>query len=142
MTTIAYHHASKTIAVDSFQTMGGVAISLNANKVVTENGVSFATQGKSCDEGLFVDYYFNRQSSQLLPECSAIVADNGKAYSVTINEDGNVDRFELKADFAMGSGGDFALASMDHGKSAKDAVKYAITRDIYSGGRVREIKVK
>lgn len=37
---------------------------------------------------------------------------------------------------AVGSGGNWALSSLDHGKSAKEAVEYAITKDIYSGGKV------
>jgi ATP-dependent protease HslVU (ClpYQ) peptidase subunit len=36
----------------------------------------------------------------------------------------------------VGSGFKFAISAMDHGKSAKDAVKYAATRDIYTGGKI------
>lgn len=141
MTTIAYHHETKTVAVDSRQTMNGRVVTDSANKIKSEDGVRFAFTGKACDEGLFIDYYFSRQKSSLLPEASAIVFDDGVAYSVTVNEDGNVDMFELTMNFTIGSGGDFALAAMDNGKSAKEAVKYAATRCIYTGGRIREIKL-
>lgn len=37
----------------------------------------------------------------------------------------------------MGSGAKWALAAMDHGKNAIDAVKYASTRCCYTGGPVQ-----
>lgn len=37
---------------------------------------------------------------------------------------------------AIGSGMRFAIAAMDLGKSAEQAVRYACTRDIYSGGEI------
>ena len=43
---------------------------------------------------------------------------------------------------SFGSGSSFALSAMDFGKSAKDSVKYAMTRDIYTGGKIKVIKVK
>lgn len=44
--------------------------------------------------------------------------------------------FLEKSPCAIGSGQRFALAAMDFGKSAAEAVAYAITRDIFSGGEV------
>lgn len=38
--------------------------------------------------------------------------------------------------FAIGSGRDFAIASMDYGNTAKAAVEYAASRDLYTGGEV------
>jgi len=141
MTTIAYHHESKTIAADSRQTMNGRIVTDIANKTKDVDGVRFAFTGKASDEDLFVDYYFNRQKSSLLPEASALVFDDGMAYSVVVNEDGNVDKFKLTMNFTLGCGGDFALSAMDHGKGAKEAVEYAMTRDIYTGGEVRVIQL-
>lgn len=43
--------------------------------------------------------------------------------------------------YAMGSGREFALAAMDLGKSAEQAVRYAMTRDTGTGGEVIAIKV-
>ena len=43
--------------------------------------------------------------------------------------------------WALGSGTDFALAAMDAGASAKQAVKIAINRDIRSGGKAVVMKV-
>lgn len=44
--------------------------------------------------------------------------------------------FPEVAPCANGSGARFALAAMDHGKNAAEAVAYACSRDIYSGGVV------
>lgn len=38
--------------------------------------------------------------------------------------------------YAIGSGADFALAAMDSGASAEDAVKVAIKRDAFTGGEI------
>ena len=42
--------------------------------------------------------------------------------------------FELRPDlpFAIGSGSQYALAAMDLGKTAEEAVVYASTRDVYT----------
>lgn len=42
---------------------------------------------------------------------------------------------------AVGSGAVFALAAMDAGADAVQAVRIACKRDIYSGGKVRSVKV-
>jgi ATP-dependent protease HslVU (ClpYQ) peptidase subunit len=47
--------------------------------------------------------------------------------------------FPEKAPAAIGSGARFALAAMDFGKTAGEAIEYACTRDIYSGGKITEL---
>jgi 20S proteasome alpha/beta subunit len=39
--------------------------------------------------------------------------------------------------YAIGSGSDYAITALDYGKSAVEAVKAAIKRDIYCGGRIQ-----
>jgi ATP-dependent protease HslVU (ClpYQ) peptidase subunit len=43
---------------------------------------------------------------------------------------------------AIGSGGDFALAAMDAGLSAEEAVKIAMKRDVYSGGTITVVSLE
>ena len=38
--------------------------------------------------------------------------------------------------FAIGSGASWAMSAMDFGKSPKEAVKYAMTKDYYTGGKI------
>lgn len=42
--------------------------------------------------------------------------------------------------FAIGSGAKHALTAMDLGLDAKEAVKMAMKRDIYTGGRIRTFR--
>jgi ATP-dependent protease HslVU (ClpYQ) peptidase subunit len=44
--------------------------------------------------------------------------------------------FPENGKWAIGSGQHFAIAAMDLGKSAEEAVAYAMTRDVYSGGEI------
>jgi ATP-dependent protease HslVU (ClpYQ) peptidase subunit len=55
------------------------------------------------------------------------------------NEHGR--RFLEAAPCAIGSGQRFALAAMDFGKSASEAVEYACSRDIFSGGQITELSL-
>jgi len=41
--------------------------------------------------------------------------------------------------YAMGSGGDWARAALDHGKTAEEAIEYAATRDSFTKGPVHKI---
>lgn len=49
--------------------------------------------------------------------------------------------FPEAAPCAIGSGTRFALAWMDAGHSAADAVEYACKRDIYSGGKITVLEL-
>lgn len=42
---------------------------------------------------------------------------------------------------AMGSGSAYAIAAMDMGASAEDAIRAAMKRDIYTGGVVRTMTI-
>ncbi|MNJ79145.1 hypothetical protein D3C77_770710 [compost metagenome] len=42
---------------------------------------------------------------------------------------------------AIGSGAPYALAAMDMGASAEDAVRAAMKRDIYTGGKIRTLRI-
>lgn len=44
-----------------------------------------------------------------------------------------------ESQYAIGSGSTWALAAMDHGKSAKDAIEYATTRDPYSKAPIQTL---
>ena len=50
--------------------------------------------------------------------------------------------FHIDGKWSFGSGGDAALAAMDLGHTAKEAVKFAATRDLYTGGAIQSYKLK
>lgn len=43
--------------------------------------------------------------------------------------------------YAGGSGGDFALGALRLGLNAREAVKHACKLDVYSGGRIKSVKL-
>lgn len=141
MTTIVYHHDSKTIATDGQTSRGNIILSTTSEKVTIRDGVKFFTSGKVCDEGLLIDGYFGK-SLDVVPECRSIVVDNGVAYLVTCNSDAIIEKCPLSFNEAIGSGEEFALSAMDFGCDAKKAVEYACKRDAYSGGKIFLYSVK
>ena len=74
-------------------------------------------------------------------DASALAIDEGKVYMCSVTG-GKYNITPIDFNMCMGSGGDFALAAMDFGCSARQAVKYAMTRDTCTGGRVKVLKVK
>ena len=85
-----------------------------------------------------IDAYFGEKIIEKL-EGMAIVVDNG-IFTIGV-DDGDLWKFKERGICAIGSGGCYALAAMDAGATAKESVKIAIGRDIYSGGRIRTFKV-
>lgn len=140
MTTIAYHHKSKTIAVESRMTAGSIIVSDNCNKTIKNEAGLWVFCGSAEDIILLCELKHGEKTDNI-PDCAAFLLSNGKCYEVHVSENGKCKHMEITFNDGKGSGYEFAIAAMDHGKSAKEAVKYAITRDIYSGGRVREFKV-
>lgn len=141
MTTVAYDHEGKTIAVDSRFTRGDMISTDNGNKIIKRDGVTFVLAGQSAMYPDLVDMWFGGDVKEELA-CSALVVSKGKVYHYGLDGDRDISSELIEENFTMGSGATWALSSMDHGKSAKDAVKYAMTRDVYTGGKIRLIKVK
>ena len=141
MTTIAYNHKDKEIAVDSRFTRGDVISTDKGVKVLKKGGVIFVCAGLSAQYQNIVDMWFTCEAVKDL-RCSAFVVDNGVVYDYGIDCDGEISKEAIDENLSKGSGEIWALAAMDFGRSAKDAVKYAMTRDIYTGGTVKVIKVK
>jgi hypothetical protein len=140
MTTIAYNHKDKEIAYDSRSTSNGILMSDSVEKAVAVNNVIFFLCGCVCDNDNFIAMYFGDERKRV-PEVSAIAVDNGKFYRCGVTDKLEFWKQEITHDDAIGSGMDWALAAMDFGKSAKEAVEYAKTRDIYTGGKVRTFKL-
>ena len=140
MTTIAYNHKEKKIAVDSMSTAGRrMVANNNAKKWEIESGVKFFIAGSTCDIQLFIDIYFKRhdKSADEIPDCAAIIVDaSGNVFLAEVNNDLVLEKSPLTYDFAIGSGSDFAISAIDLGKSSGEAVEYAATRCIYTGGKI------
>lgn len=142
MTTIAYSHKDKEIAVDSRETAGDLIASDNTLKAEKINGEWYIGAGCSNDCELLTDCIINGTTHERDLDANVMFTKNGKVFNSNYYAADGLLTWEIKRNYTMGSGEKFALAAMDFGKSAKEAVKYAMTRDIYTGGKVRVIKVK
>jgi len=140
MTTIAYRDG--VIAYDSRQTRGDRIVSDNSPKCQVVNGVSFLLSGVVCDENALISAYFGTPSPVPV-ECSGFVVDGYRLMMVGHDDKTGIWKMDLDLanPDAIGSGAPYALAAMDMGASAEDAVRMAMKRDIYTGGIVRSINL-
>jgi len=141
MTCMAYHHKDKQVAVDSRIVSHGLAKSDYFDKTVENEFGLWIYCGSAADIKDLCKLKHNDKVDPI-PDCSAFLIADGKCYDVIVNNDGYCEHFELSFNEANGSGMQLALAAMDFGKNAKEAVEYAMIRDIYSGGKVRVFDVK
>ena len=142
MTTLAYHQKDGQIAVDSQSCIGGLISSDDYNKIKINDYGIWVLCGAVCDIEDFMSLQKNDEFSRNVDlEVGGLLIADEVVYYVFMNE-----RIFCKEvvenNFTRGSGGDFALSALDFGKSAKEAVEYAMTRDIYTGGKVQVIDVK
>lgn len=141
MTTIAYNHQDRQISWDGRATRDGVSTDTNIQKKIVKDGVTFFITGVFSDQSKMVDYYFGGRH-EFIPECNCFAVDDGKIFYCGVTENHELWKEEVTTNQAIGSGWKFALAAMDFGQSAKDAVKYASTRCIYTGGRIRVFNIE
>ena len=135
MTTIVYDHKRKQIAIDSRYTSGGVIISDGGVKFKTKDNKTWFFCGKACDSELLMDMPHN-DKPEVAPDCAALFVEDGTVYSVSASSDGFIEHDKQEFNASAGSGRDFALAALDFGKTAEEAVDYAMTRDCYTGGKI------
>ena len=141
MTTIVYKDG--IIAYDSFQTRGDIITNDNCNKLHIVNGIKFLLTGSVCDYPEFLSIAIGesqpRDGFEL--DVEGLMVKGGKLYNCAIQDKFWQTLIKREDIYAIGSGRNFAYTAMDCGLSARDAVKMAIKRDLYSGGRVRTIKL-
>jgi len=141
MTTIAFSNERQEVAVDSRATAGTLIATDKCNKVHKRDGLIFIAAGTVSDLELLVESYPFGYEGMTELDATAFVIDEGKVYQCTLHDEKyNVTPIDF--DMCLGSGGDFALAAMDFGATPKEAVKYAMTRDCATGGKIKVIKVK
>lgn len=135
MTTIAYDKESNIIAYDSRETDGNTICSDSVDKkIVTEKGVWFCA-GCSADIDYLIENYIEWGECDAKLDVNAYLVDETGVHQVCINN-GIFKKFKISDNEAIGSGYHFAMSAMDYGKSARDAVEYAKTRDVRTGGKV------
>jgi len=138
MTTIVYNHEDKEIAYDSRLIRGGMIATDDDEKAITNESGVFLMAGKTADVELVAKCYPEAPTREV--DCYGFLIANGSVLWVA---DGGAEG-ALIQDYneAAGSGECHAISAMDMGATAKEAVEMAARRDIYTGGKIRVIKVK
>ncbi|MDX8400818.1 MAG: hypothetical protein R8K20_11325 [Gallionellaceae bacterium] len=142
MTTIAIKDG--IIAYDSRVTSNGVIMDNDFDKHVVVSGVDFFICGSTCDYDHFLNLYFGKAIPVEFKhvDCSALVVDaDGKVVKAAVDDDCGIVKTPIKSHMALGSGTISALTAMDMGATSKEAVKWAMERDVYTGGRIRVFKI-
>ena len=141
MTTIAYDYKNKIIAYDSRLTAGTLIVSDNHNKHrKCKRGWDWVISATEHDTDQFIDLFAEQESANLSYDVDCVVVIDSVVFNAYVN-DGLFKLCPLVHSECFGSGGRFALAALDFGKSAKDAIKYAMKRDSATGGKIRILKL-
>lgn len=135
MTTIVYDHKNKIIACDSRESANGFLCKDTAEKFYYKGDSIWFICGAKGDAKLFVDDFEHNKKSLDNLSCCGFYVDRGVAHIASI-EDGFYKSSIMDYTDGVGSGGWLALSAVDLGKTAKEAVEYAMTRDLFSGGKV------
>lgn len=138
MTTVVFDYDKKEIGYDSRITCSDVIVTDGFNKRIDKDGKVFILAGTVPDYEGFVSGYPDRPDSDL--ECQALMVSDGNVYRVYISNDKYV-HDKLTYNDAIGTGGQYALCALDFGCDVRGAVRYAYTKDIYSGGTENVYKV-
>ena len=144
MTTIAYHHDSGIIAFDSRGTDDDLITNDQCMKMRRVGDEAWIFCGATCDTDRFIDHFRseNPEKPRFPITVEAIMVTEAGVFRAAVDETGEPWKSHLDGDTAIGSGRAFALAAMDHGKSAETAIRYAMTRDCKTGGSVHVLDVK
>lgn len=141
MTTIAYKDG--VIAYESRCVRGDIIVNDDYNKMIKAEGAVFVFAGSTDQFEHLIRLYLGQETAvDEKDDTCAIVCDKGELYYIGVNPSDGYFKCDIECEYAIGSGSAHAYTAMDMGASAKEAVKMAIKRDIYSGGSVRTYKVK
>lgn len=142
MTTIAYKDG--WLVSDSRETSGERVDTDRCKKIYRlPDGSLYAGSGESANIMHLHQELIKatRSKKKVLPNVQlkgihAILVENKK--KVYFYEKGIWTQFTYH--HSIGTGSHYALAAMDHGASAEEAVRIACKRDIYSGGRLQKFR--
>lgn len=141
MTTIAYKDG--VIAYDSRVTRGSLIDHDDYEKLIHRNGHQFLFTGCGADFAALMDEFFGVKVSDNPLDANGLVITNGRICQIGRDAESGfwLDDVWMERSFAIGSGRDFALAAMDMGATAKEAVEVAAKRDVYTGGTIRTLVI-
>lgn len=146
MTTVAWD--LRVLSVDSRSTIGPDIMSDKTQKLFRNQGVFSAVV--LCGSYDIAKQYMEETLCTLEHPLDLLKEPASEEFSIVGILKGTQEAWRLNGDctflidvpWAFGSGADYALAAMDHGKTAVEAVKYAATRDFKTNNRIQSYTVK
>lgn len=136
MTTIVYCHKTRQIAADSRLTMGTTIVSDSFTKYIKRaNHHFFLSCGIQDIENILIAY-LNKDTEWTGEKFTALIETPDHRVLEFYNVDSKLYVVPVTYNTACGSGGDWALAALDFGCTAVEAVKYAMKKDSGTGGDV------
>ncbi|MPW31923.1 hypothetical protein F9L16_23500 [Agarivorans sp. B2Z047] len=146
MTTIAYDYKKKTISVDGRTTQGNSIIVHDEASKTRENeqGMWFICGNRAQTED-FIRLENGGQIKGNLQDwdIAAFLLDSkGQVFYIYLNDSGISEWLPINHSDALGSGAPYAIAAMDFGKSSAEAVAYASTRNIHTGGKITTVDIE
>ena len=147
MTTIVYDHKNKAIAIDSRVTSAGQIMDDSAVKFIfkPDDSVWFYS-GRPIDMRAAMNIFDSYENQCIKApknriEFSSFIAFAGCAYYCYYSSSNEYVMEKATHNDGFGSGGIYALCAVNMGKSADEAVEFAKSMDIYSGGKVHVFSV-
>lgn len=136
MTTIVYDHKNKQIACDSRMTSGNLIVTDEGVKHVKKENSIYFIAGRIGEGLTFATHFKEMEKANDNLDNDCIFVDNKCAYLGVIDNEKVFRSSDLYYNMSVGSGGDYAICALDFGATAKEAIEYAATKDVYTGGKV------
>lgn len=147
MTTIILDYKNQQIACDSRTTNNDIIVDSESIKYKTTNNKLWFLSGSPGDADTFIKHYDPLTGANPNLNIDAIFVIKkgecvGGVYMAIKNQSDIYKECILDHNFGIGSGGYWAISALDFGATAKEAVEYAMTKDVYSGGKVHVYDIK
>lgn len=145
MTTIAYDHKNKMIAWDGRCTSNRRILSDESIKHAKHGDSIYVFTAANDDGELLARAHYEKKDLSEFKSLNAscyVMKLKEPLRCISMPDDGVIEEWTVDYTDSMGSGSAFALAALDFGKSAKEAVEYAATRDTCTGGKITVFDVE
>lgn len=145
VTTIAYKNG--IIAYDSRESSSDDIIVDDGveKRFEIDGGVQLFLCGSCADREDFIESYLKFKAVRQDIDIEALIFDpnNKSLFRSSVDDKGVIWKTKLRLDnhYAIGSGRRFALAFMDAGMSAHEAVIATAKRDVWTGGEIRTFEI-
>lgn len=137
MTTIVYHHETKTIVLDSRMLSGHCIKSEVYEKFRKTEQAMYFFAGTVADINNFILSHEKQWDKESNINIDAIIVEQGKVFLAGLDDKYGPWRIECTFTEAIGSGDQYVRAFIASGMKPEDAIKKTMELDAGTGGKVR-----